>query len=346
MARGASREKGGYYPTPSYELKLLCEKIFVEIGSKATLLDPCAGTGEALKIIANSLVSQGGFVATYGIELEETRAMKVKKYLDHAIKCDYKQARISSKAFSFLWLNPPYDEIGHERTEVVFLRNLTDPVLGKLMEGGVLGFCIPQYTLKDAAPLLAARFDNLSVFRFTDDNYPAFKQVVVLGVRRAKARRGEDARETREWLKGLSESGPDALTPLNAADANLYQIPPSPDKKIVFRGSLLDPAELREDIAHSPVWEGISLKLFPYKKGSILKNPILPLKPTHNAIAIAAGAIGGNMGNHLLVGRTIKVVDKEVIPVEKGERVIERDRYVTTVRVFAPHLPEGIYDLE
>lgn len=346
MARGASREKGGYYPTPPDEVKLLCKKLFIELGSGATLLDPCAGTGEALKIIADSLTNQGGFVTTYGIELEETRAMECKKVLDFALKCDYRQARVSTKAFGFLWLNPPYDEIDHERTEVVFLRNLTDPILGRLMEGGVLGFCIPQRILAPAAPLLAARFDNLSVFRFTDANYPIYKQVVVFGVRRSKVRRGEEAKAVREWLKGLAEGGPDAVTPLGAGDDTLYRIPPPPDKKIMFRGSLLDPAEIREDIPNSPVWEEIGFRLMPYKKGSILKNPILPLKPTHNAIAIAAGAIGGNMGDHLLVGRTVKVVDKEVIPEEKGEKVIERDRYITTVRVFAPHLPEGIYDLQ
>ncbi|MBF7084729.1 SAM-dependent DNA methyltransferase [Desulfallas sp. Bu1-1] len=346
MARSASREKGGYYPTPADELKLVCKKLYVELGSSAALLDPCAGTGEALKIIADSLTSQGGSITTYGIELEETRAAECKKIIDFALKCDYKQARVSTKAFSFLWLNPPYDSIGHERTEVIFLRDLTDPVLGKLMEGGVLGFCIPQYVLAHAAPLLAARFDELAVFRFTDANYPVFKQVVVLGVRRSKARRGEEARAIREWLKELAGGGPDMIPPLDAENDTFYLIPSQPDKKISFRGSLLDPAEIREDIANSPVWEEIGFRLMPYKKGSILKNPILPLKPAHNAIAIAAGAIGGNMGNHLLVGRTVKVVDKEVIPEEKGERVIERDRYITTVRVFAPHLPEGVYDLE
>lgn len=346
MARGAAREKGGYYPTPPDEMKLICKKLFIELGSSALIFDPCAGTGTALKIIAHSLTNQGGSITTYGVELEETRAMECKKVLDYAVKCDYKQARISTKIFGLMWLNPPYDVINHERTEVIFLRNLTDPVLGKLMEGGVLGFCIPQYVLSHAAPLLAARFDNLSVFRFTDASYPIFKQVVVFGVRRSKVRRGEEARAIKEWLKELSEGGPDAVTPLDADDDTFYQIPPPPDKKILFRGSLLDPAEIREDIPNSPVWEEIGLKLLHYRKGSILQNPVLPLKPTHNAIAIAAGAIGGNMGNHLLVGRTVKVVDKEVIPEEKGEKVIERDRYITTVRVFSPHLPEGIYDLE
>lgn len=346
MARGASKEKGGYYPTPLDEMRLICKKLVIELGSGAALLDPCAGTGEALKIVADSLAAQGGNIATYGIELEETRAAECKKVLDFALKCDYKQARVSTKAFSFLWLNPPYDVIGHERVEVIFLRDLTDPVLGKLMEGGVLGFCIPQYVLQQAAPLLAARFDDLSVFRFTDANYPAFKQVVVLGIRRSKARRGEEAMVIREWLKELASGGPDMIPPLDAEDDTFYLIPPSPDKKILFRGSMLDPAEIREDIANSPVWEEVDFRLLPFRKGSILQNPVLPLKPAHNAIAIAAGAIGGNMGNHLLVGRTVKVIDREVMPEEKGEKVIERDRYITTVRVFAPDLPEGIYDLE
>ncbi|MCL6479600.1 MAG: hypothetical protein K6T65_14560, partial [Peptococcaceae bacterium] len=70
----------------------------------------------------------------------------------------------------------PYMEHAGERAEVTFLRDLTDPVSGKLMEGGVLGYCIPQYVLVPAAPILAARFDDINIYRFTDKNFPVYKQ--------------------------------------------------------------------------------------------------------------------------------------------------------------------------
>lgn len=343
MARLEARSKGGYYPTPQKEMKLVCQKFTVEPDTRVLLLDPCAGKGEALKMLADHLKSLGGEPVTYGIEIEETRAEECKKILDHAVKCDYNQARTSTKAFSVLWLNPPYDILSGERVEVTFLRDLTDPVSGKLMVGGILGFCIPQYVLKDAAPVLAARFDDLSVYRFTDDNYPIYKQVVVFGIRRSKARRGEEAKRIRQELKELAEIDPAFIPTLDILDDKLYHVPEAPDKKIIFRGSLDDPKEIAEDIKNSPVWDEVEHFLLPYRKTSILKPPVLPLKPTHDAIAIAAGAVGGNLGSHLLVGRSKKVIDKKVIPEEKGEKIIETERYITTIRVFAS---EGVFNLE
>ncbi len=139
MARLASIAKAGYYPTPIDEMDLICKKFRIDPDTKANILDPCAGKGEALKTLSEHLKEQYGMPVSYGIEIEETRAEKCKEVLDHVLKCPYETARVSNKAFSILWLNPPYDERDKERTEVTFLRDLTDPVSGKLMDEGVLG---------------------------------------------------------------------------------------------------------------------------------------------------------------------------------------------------------------
>ncbi len=345
MARQESKAKGGFYPTPDDEMNLVCQKFSIDLATRAFLIDPCAGNGSALKMLSDHLKRKGGLPETYGIELEETRAQEAKEVLDHAVKCDYNQARTSTKAFSVLWLNPPYDHHDGDRVEVTFLRDLTDPVSGKLMVGGVLGYCIPQKVLKDAAPILAARFDHLSVFRFTDKSYPTFKQVVVFGIRRGTVNRGKEAKKVRTWLKFLGEQGPDAVKSLDTPTAP-YNVPPAPDKKIIFKGSLTDIKEIADSLEDSPVWDEINYLLLPYKKAAIMQPPVLPLKPTHDAIAISAGVIGGNMGSHLLTGRSKKVSDKEFIPPDekgKGEKIIEKERYITTVRVFSP---TGVYDLE
>ncbi|MCL6477857.1 MAG: hypothetical protein K6T65_05525 [Peptococcaceae bacterium] len=342
MARLASEAKAGYYPTPPDEMALACEKFTIGAGARANIIDPCAGEGEALRMLADHLKAQGGNITTYGIEIEATRAEKCRKVLDHVVKCPYETARTSVKAFSAMWLNPPYNEKDRERTEVVFLRDLTCPIGGKLMEGGVLGYCIPVNVLVPAAPILAARFDDLAVYRFTEKNYPAYKQVVVFGVRRSRARQGIEAKEIREWLKELSAS-PEKIPPLDGPDGKVYRVPESPDKKILFRGSATDPEEVAKDLPGSSLWEEIKYLLLPFKRVSTLQPPVLPLKPAHSAVAIATGAIGGNMGGHLLVGRTKKVTDRKVIPEEKGERIIETERHVTTVRVFTA---DGVYDLE
>ncbi|MCD4830951.1 MAG: DUF6094 domain-containing protein, partial [Anaerohalosphaeraceae bacterium] len=50
MARLASQEKMGYYPTPVNVVEDL--KKIINIQPKAKLLDTCCGEGQALKIIA------------------------------------------------------------------------------------------------------------------------------------------------------------------------------------------------------------------------------------------------------------------------------------------------------
>jgi hypothetical protein len=340
MARYASEAKAGFYPTPPKEIAFVSKRLQIDILTQAPILDPCAGEGDALKMIYDRLKEMGAEPVSYGVELEENRAEKCKTVLDYAIKCGYEDVRTSSRAFSLMWLNPPYHERDGERVEVTFLRDLTDPISGKLMPGGILGFCIPQYVLGPAAPILAARFDDIRVYRFTDENFDAYKQIVVFGIRRIRARRGAEAKEIRERLKHLATI--DVLPELDEPDGFFYQVPEG-TKKITFRGSATDPVELAKDVEISPVWDEINYSLLPFTKGSILKNPVLPLSKTHDAIAIAAGAIGGNMGGLYLVGRTKKVTDKKIIPEEEGSKIVETDRHVTTIRVYTPG---GVYSLE
>lgn len=337
MARLASESKGGFYPTPEDEMRRVCGFLSIDLGTTAAILDPCAGEGDALKMLSDSLRDQGGNVTSYGIEIEETRAKKCREVLDHTVKCPYETARATPKAFSLLWLNPPYNEKEGERIEVNFLRDLTDPIAGKLMDGGILGYCIPQYVLAAATPVLAARFDNLAVYRFSDESFPVYHQIVVFGVRRAKARLGAENKAIRDRLKAMSTDDLPVLAP-----AEVYKLPPQ-EKKISFRGALNDPMEVAKDLPSSSLWEESKYLLFPFRERSVLKQPILPMKPAHDAIAIAAGAIGGNLGGHLLVGTTKKVTDKEFVPMEKGTKEIEIDKHITTIRVFNQ---DGVFDLE
>jgi tRNA G10 N-methylase Trm11 len=68
------------------------------------LLDPCCGTGAALRQIADVL---GG--ETYGVEIARDHADEAQAVLDHVICGSAFAVRLAHGAFSCLWLNPPYD---------------------------------------------------------------------------------------------------------------------------------------------------------------------------------------------------------------------------------------------
>lgn len=68
-------------------------------------LDPCAGTGEALAVIASALGAE-----TYGSELHDGRAKAASERLDRVLHTSAFSTRLAHGAFSLLFANPPYDQ--------------------------------------------------------------------------------------------------------------------------------------------------------------------------------------------------------------------------------------------
>ncbi|MDT3417101.1 hypothetical protein QO009_002996 [Brevibacillus aydinogluensis] len=280
---------------------------------------------------------------TYGVELEKERAAEAANILDHVLQDGYENVRTEDK-FSVLYLNPPYDDGFAERVETSFLRRLTNQSTNVLLKGALLIFCIPQYVLEDAALLLATRFSNIKVYRFTDENYPVFKQVVVF----AQFHRPDpdERKKTAKYLRDIAQLGPEVLPSLDTEDGITFSINPSPEPVQLFRAGKLRIEELTKDIETSPLFQTVQEWFLPSSsRNAELKNPVLPLKPTHYAIAIAAGAVGGNMGNHLLVGVTKKIEETSDKFDEDGKKTgeVTIKHFKSIVRVFTR---EGVFDLE
>ena len=120
MARLASQEKGGFYPTPPTITELILSHISAPHGGR--VLDPCAGEGIALVTLAEVLL-----LSAYGVELNQTRAnmtaQLVNKLADrqekllirdpqqqHVIAGDYRLLlKTKESGYNLLYLNPPYD---------------------------------------------------------------------------------------------------------------------------------------------------------------------------------------------------------------------------------------------
>ena len=193
LARIASLEKAGYYPTPPEEVRLICSRIKSEPGTKISILDPCCGEGDALKEMAQTLRDQGADVTTYGIELEEGRAGNARKNLDHVICSPYEDAIVTPLAFSYIWLNPPtWTAVRKSRSG---FSQEPDRRVRQAPGRWPLGFCIPEHVLRDTALLLAS-LEDIKVYRFTGENYPAYHQIVVR-VPQAKRPIAEEIVETK-----------------------------------------------------------------------------------------------------------------------------------------------------
>lgn len=312
-----ARIKMGYYPTPldvvdkirSF-LSYPCERVNV--------LDPCCGEGLALK----NLVQDANAV-TYGIELDNYRAEQAKGNIDHILRGSYEDARVSNNAFSCLFLNPPYDwnvstdsdEGSDRRTEKTFLKGTVRYVQPE----GVLVYIVPQKRVTyDIARLLAYRFDDFNPYRFPDEEYDRFRQIVLFGKKKPKGFLDDQASDRLHSIPG------EELEQIPYLERPIYELPASPEVRL-FRSSIIDEEELEKELGDSPLWK----RLREYGGGN--KNnvgrPPLPLHSGHLGLLLASGCLDGVVGEgedrHVVRGKVEKVthVEQEY----HDEALIERE---------------------
>jgi tRNA1(Val) A37 N6-methylase TrmN6 len=321
------RIKMGYYPTPDSVVERI--RSFIKFPEEnVSILDPCCGEGLALKNLA-----QDTKATTYGIELDDHRAGQARDNLDHVLKGSYEDARISSNAFSCLFLNPPYDwdtpphteKDGNARKEKTFLRG----TVKYLKPEGALIYIIPQNRLtSDIAKMLSYRFEDHNVFRFPDDEYVKYKQIVLFGVKKQKNSLNEnDFNQLRNVPFKTFDEIPYSETPL-------YELPPSNDVRM-FRSTVIDEKELEREVGRSVLWQ----KLNGHNSNGNGKTgrPPLPLHTGHLGLLLANGYLDGIVGQgedrHIVRGKVEKFTRR--IEEYNGEVRIERevDSYKVSLKI-------------
>ncbi len=340
MARITSQAKGGYYPTPPEEMELICQRL-VPAQGLLNILDPCTGKGKALKQAAEHFVSAGAEALSFGVELEESRYKRAKTLLHKTVHGGYEELRASNNAFSLLFLNPPYDwGPNGQRLEQVFLTDLTAP--GKyLQQGGILVFIIPARTLSYVANLISIRFSDVKVYRFTDKNYPVFKQVVLFGKRQQGRGDPELRKQIRDRLSLMAED--QSIIPvIDTQDGWMIPVPSSNKEVELFRGQNLDPEEVAKDL-ESINWSKIEQKVL-VEDGtqSALETPLLPLKLAHIASYMSANCLSGYAGNHYRNGITKQIAERQNTSDEKNYTEIETIRHISVIQIFSK---DGLFRL-
>jgi len=339
MARLASQIKMGYYPTPVDVVAQIKEMLHIPEGAR--LLDPCCGEGEALALLA-----EGTGARTYGVELERKRFKKSKEVLDRVLWADaLYEVTISRRAFSLLWLNPPYDtdtvgeEQNRERVEVQFLRKYWN----YLQPNGVLVYIIPATSARYAAPFLSTRCSNLAVMKFPQAHFWDFRQIVIICTKArpakhevlltiealAEAHYAPYSYKVRQEIQCITEA---ALT---------YDVPLSHmgERELVFRSHRLDPDRALEQVRKSSAWTRAAAIVFSSEKHNEI-SPLMPLREGHLAMLLASGMMNGEVvgedGQRLVVkGSVNKVQDTRIEESDTETRYTTTDRYEITVRAIS-----------
>ncbi len=290
--------KMGYYPTDLEHVRYLARGIKFPEDVTVNLLDPCCGCGLALHTLAD-----GKNCKTYGVELDRHRAEESLARLDRVGFGSYFRSRVSNEAFHLMLLNPPYLSVMTEggantRNEKRFLVDS----LSYLLYGGLLIYIIPYYRLTpDICRILCDNFEDLTVWKFTGNEFQRFKQAAVLGIRRKR----QDGSDLVTGLASLAFQS-DQLPELTELPENRYALPDIEKKVELFKGAEFNVAELAEQMKKSTSFSRMFEK---NKLDCGEKRPLLPLNLGQVGLIGGSGLINGLVEcdtPHIIKGRIIK----------------------------------------
>jgi len=190
-------------------------------------------------------------------------------------------------------------------------------------------YIIPQSRLDKAiAKILSYRFESINVYRFQDDEYDAFKQIVAFGV---KKKNPELDKTSYDALKKIRDT---ELPELPFADKPIYKIPDA-GKVNLFHSTVIDLQELAKEAKASPLWRTFR-EMARIGETTNLRPP-LPLHQGHIALMLANGKLDGVVGEgqdkHVVKGKVQKIVIKHQ---EQNEGKIEEreiDQYQVSIKV-------------
>ncbi|MEY8233647.1 DUF6094 domain-containing protein [Oscillospiraceae bacterium 50-16] len=288
----------GYYPTDLDHVDLITRGIAFPCGVTTNLLDPCCGTGAALRKMA-----MGNNCFCYGIELDRSRAEQAQDQLHRVGFGSFFGSYISYGAFHAVFLNPPYLSVltekgGRSRDEKRFLLES----IPTLTWGGLMVYIVPYYRMtEDICRVFCDNFENVSIHRFLDGEFKKFKQVAVMGLRR---RRTDGSIEAEKLCEAASH--PERLPTLDMLETGRYALPTLPLKVETFRGAEFNEDELARQLKASSSFD----RLFARSKlDSEPKSPPLPLSIGQVGLIGGSGLINGLMEcdyPHIIKGRIVK----------------------------------------
>ena len=199
--RFEGKSRLGFYPLPFSEAERI-RKFLLFPDEPSSALDPCVGDGVAFEAITN-----GAEVIRYGIELDSYRAEQARQRILNVVQGNTLEVQCAVECFGLLYLNPPYDwalgPADSRRSEQTFLSH----TYRWLKPGGVLLFVIPGERLAECSQILASHFRDVQVFRLEAPECLRCRQVVVIGIRRARRERerltDNDITRARLYYAGL-----------------------------------------------------------------------------------------------------------------------------------------------
>lgn len=293
------------------------------------VVEPSIGDAEAVLAVTGKATRPN--IKIFGVELNPITCEKLEaeKKVDFLLNADFLNGiKVSHNSFSFCFANPPYGVAQDEkkRLETLFVEKLGNYIA----VNGILALVIPYYVLTDEGFLKTffKWFQPVAEFRFDDEIYQQFKQIVVIGMKREYI--GYLRSSYDEYVERIDSI--DKLPYLPAADAEVAKIKvmPSYEEKIEYFTTLIfDAARASEYLKNSCLYNVMAGKIFvPNYNATELGRPPVPLKKDLLYLCAISGGGQGIVGSeengdlHLQRGvvKTVKIVEDS----SEEDEIIER----------------------
>ena len=192
--RLAAQAKMGFYPIHPHVAKLIASHL--QVNEKRpdlnTIVDPCMGKGEALKVLSESLGIPEGNV--HGVELDDERFAEAKKLLPGARlegPASFFGVLCSPHSWSVAYVNPPFDDEigGGRREEYRFL----EKILIQMSPGGIMVLVCPWNVMRsdDVLDHVASNYEDIRIYKAPDgcdengNDYRPHNEIVCIAKRRS-----------------------------------------------------------------------------------------------------------------------------------------------------------------
>lgn len=327
---GNDARMGAFYTNADH-----CERIgrlFKWPEEEVCILEPAVGNGIAVDMVTKDAQNK----RIFAVDINKDTYAGIKDKYDYVLNADFLTGvKITNRAFSFCFSNPPYgvmENDGKMRYETAFL----EKIHSYLKKDGILVYVIGYSTLKDTNFLqkFMARFIPLATFRFDDEEYRHFRQIVVIGMKR------DSIGYMRKWLDEFYtnidelEKLPYLPTLTDTINTPIPVLPSSADDVLYFTTQEFDVERARNVLLDSSLYKEIlSFTEIPHYRATELGHPPIPLPKDLLYLVAVSGGGQGKVGSeetndlHLQRGVVQTVTEQRVVKGEKNDSILMETSY-------------------
>ena len=316
--------KMGAYFTDISHCKWISNFLEFPIDEMVCALEPSIGNAAAIKAVIEADRKEN--VKIFGVELNKETVNLVQNDPDveKILHADFLNGiKVSHSVFSFCFSNPPYGTDEQSGRGVRLERSFLEKLTNYLKTDGVLVYIIPYSTFVDESflKIWCSRYSTKGVYRFHDEEFKKFKQIVAFGVK--KHGTGYFRTEYEKLLNSISRLEEVPILPPDYNGEKIIVKPSNAEQIEYFSEKDFSVDKAKKYLSRTPLYKVLAEKAEQKSyTSSELSSPPIKLKRDLMYLLAVSGGGQGLAGSeehgdlHLQRG-TVKVV--ETTGVEKRE---------------------------